>query len=340
MRASLQSVKMAECVGLWLAEGDDKTKSEITFTNNSEMLIRLFYRMLRNTFPDGKFRLYVYSPNSKYNLTLSGCRIRVYKDIRATKPYYILRYASVKDVIKWKKIVSRITSQRKYFPHILRGFFAGEGNIKVGSHSSRAIRIAQKEPLKIIDSILNSLIITYKFSSSERAYRITGRANWEKFYKHKIYTLHPEKKKRFLAAWTSYKEIHYPNNFIRNTIFNHLSTPKTCRELAKIFNRKPATLQDVLCELKRNGKVKNYKCRSTDYWLNYDSKIIVISYRKKEILDMIFRKPSRVSEISRFIEVDGKSVKRRLQEMERLGLAVHNGYLWMHTPTQKEVVAL
>ena len=31
--------EIAECVGLWLAEGDNKTRMEITFTNNCLFLI-------------------------------------------------------------------------------------------------------------------------------------------------------------------------------------------------------------------------------------------------------------------------------------------------------------
>ena len=39
----------AECVGLWLAEGDKKTFREVTFTNNSIELI-LFFMILLNRY--------------------------------------------------------------------------------------------------------------------------------------------------------------------------------------------------------------------------------------------------------------------------------------------------
>ena len=38
---------IAKCVGLWLAEGDNKTISEITFTNSQPELIILFDKTLR-----------------------------------------------------------------------------------------------------------------------------------------------------------------------------------------------------------------------------------------------------------------------------------------------------
>ena len=33
--------EIAECVGLWLAEGDNKTTAEVTFTNNCFELINI-----------------------------------------------------------------------------------------------------------------------------------------------------------------------------------------------------------------------------------------------------------------------------------------------------------
>ena len=38
--------EMSECVGLWLAEGDSKTKSEVTFTNNCFELIIHFHKVV------------------------------------------------------------------------------------------------------------------------------------------------------------------------------------------------------------------------------------------------------------------------------------------------------
>ena len=40
--------EIAECVGLWLAEGDKKTSAEVTFTNNCMELIIFFHPIQKN----------------------------------------------------------------------------------------------------------------------------------------------------------------------------------------------------------------------------------------------------------------------------------------------------
>jgi DNA-binding transcriptional regulator YhcF (GntR family) len=242
-------------------------------------------------------------------------------------------------VTEWKTVVSKFCERRKYFSDILRGFFAGEGNIKTGSHSNRTIRIAQKQPMEIIDSGLRELGVTYKFSARERAYVIHGWKNWEKFFRHDIFTLHPDKQKKFIEAWKSYKEIHYPANFIRNNILSELSTPLTCRQLATIFKRKPATLQDVLCEMKVEGKVKNYRSGSLDYWVKSDSNTIVISDRKAKILKLL-ESSRKVNEVADLMDIGWKAARKRLGELEKLGLAKQENYLWRRVPTNKEVLVL
>ncbi|MBI2233005.1 MAG: hypothetical protein HYU56_03725 [Candidatus Aenigmarchaeota archaeon] len=333
------SNRLAECVGLWIAEGDDKTIREITFTNNCELLVKLFYQTLSKIFPKNKFRLYTYSPNGGQSLKLRNCRAQLYKDIRARKPYHILRYANTKDVIKWRKIVSKITSQEKYFVPVLKGFFAGEGNIKSGVHSNRTIRIAQKEKIELIDKILKYLDIKSTFSTRERAYVITGWSNWEKFYKYNLFVLHPDKRAKFLATWKSFKEIHYPSNYIRNNILQYLSKPVTSKELSIIFNRKQATLQDHLTALKREGKITNYRCLSRDYWIRSDLNMIIISQRKSEILQLL-EIPCKTSEIAKLLDVNWKAAKKRLDEMQRLKLIQQKQYLWNKLPIDKEVIVI
>jgi len=38
---------IGQCVGLWLAEGDNTTNAEITFTNNSWELILYFHSIMK-----------------------------------------------------------------------------------------------------------------------------------------------------------------------------------------------------------------------------------------------------------------------------------------------------
>ena len=56
--------EIAECVGLWLAEGDNKSNSEITFTNNEFSLVQFFHDTLTQVFSHHKFnvRIYIYFP--------------------------------------------------------------------------------------------------------------------------------------------------------------------------------------------------------------------------------------------------------------------------------------
>ena len=146
--------EIAECVGLWLAEGDNKTKYEITFTNNCWELIELFFTRILELFKGYRFnpRIYVYSPDEHcYPLFCPGFVIKNYIDKRATRTYFIFRIASVELVKIWKKLVDDYTYYGKYSSDILRGFFAGEGNLKSSSHNSKMIRIAQKEPKPFVD---------------------------------------------------------------------------------------------------------------------------------------------------------------------------------------------
>ena len=62
--------QLAECAGLWLAEGDNKTNSEITFTNNCLELILFFRQVIEEIYKgSNKPRLYIYSPNKRKIIT-------------------------------------------------------------------------------------------------------------------------------------------------------------------------------------------------------------------------------------------------------------------------------
>ena len=101
---------VAQCVGLWLAEGDNKTKAEITFTNNCPELINLFQKTINTIFPNTNSRLYCYGATS--GDTIINGVTNFYSDTRANKPYYIYRLANVKHVKKWKTIVQDILKHR------------------------------------------------------------------------------------------------------------------------------------------------------------------------------------------------------------------------------------
>lgn len=333
------SDEVAELAGLWLAEGDDKTRWEITITNNVFDLILFSYKTLNKIFKADNYRIYVYLPKKDYNLEekLPPVAVKKYVDKRATKPYFILRLADIKKVRVWRTIVNEVCSQEKFYASILRGFFAGEGNIKTGSHKNRTIRIAQKERIEIMDKILNHFWIEWKFSKKGRSYEIVGRKNWEKLAKIKIADLHPDKKKKFWNVYESYKQWHYKKHHIRDNVLNYLSEPKTSLELAEQFDRGQARIQDVLIDLKKEGKIKDFVVRSKHYWLTTESNLVPISNRKKTILDCL-ASPKRTCEIAKTLKIDGKSALRRLRELDGLGLVSRNDYYWHKIQTNNEVM--
>jgi len=333
---------VAECVGLWLAEGDQNSKSEITFTNNCIELIEHFINTTDLLFKNLQYnkRIYVYtSDGSKPETPFKNCQIKYYIHKRATKPYFIFRIASVGIVKKWKEIVKSLLNKNEFYPFILRGFFAGEGNIHEGKRSVRIIRISQKERKNFIDKFLNFLSLNYNFTSSNRMYNISNKRNWDIFAKYNLADLHPKKKEKFWRLYNSYKEEHYPINYLIKEVYAVLNNPTSTRELSKKFNRSFARIQDVLILLKKQGKIFNYRVGSTDYWTKNKS-LIIISKLKKEYL-LFLDKPKQTFEFARNFEVDWRSSFNRLKELEKLNLIEKDKTgKWIKTQTQKDILVI
>jgi len=342
MDAKLLAPRVAECVGLWLAEGDSKSRREITFTNNCWGLVDLFYKTINRVFRDYTYnpRIYVYSKNKdKIKIPYKNCVVKYYIHKRATKPFFILRFASVNMVKKWKEISRKNLNHKKNNIYILRGFFAGEGNLHSGSHNTRIIRISQKEQKKFIDKILNDLNLKYSFDSKKRNYIIYGKPNWDIFAKFKIANLHPVKQQKFWKLYNSFKEEHYPANYLIKEVYSTLNKPTTTRELSKKFNRSFARIQDVLILLKKQGKILNFRVGSIDYWIN-DKDILIISKLKNDYL-LFLNTPKQISECAKHFKVCWKSSFRRLKELEKLNLIRRkNNEQWMKIPTKKNILAL
>ncbi len=328
--------KLAECVGLWLAEGDNKTKFEITFTNNCWKLIELFYKTVIASYA-GKPRIYVYSVEGYFDISLENCKIKQYTDKRARRPYFILRLASAEALKDWKTKVAATLNNQELYSNILKGFFAGEGNIKTGTHANRTIRIAQKQPKEWINNILDTLGILYTFSEAERSYVITGTWNWKKFAELEITNLHPEKKEKFWKAFNSFKEEHYPDHHVKNFILNKLSEPHTKEQLAKELNRSKARIYDILNILKKQKIIINFRVGSRDYWVKKDSNKIVISRVKKRYMKVLNGK--RTSEIAKIFKVTPESAYKRLNELVKLYLVKRDKQkLWWLKKTNKKII--
>ena len=332
--------RIAECVGLWLAEGDMKTESEITFTNNCLELIDLFYKTLSKLFNNKKFRIYTYSKKDEIiKLDYKHCIIKNYYDPRARRPYFILRLFS-KELIKiWKNIVKDKMGNENLFPYILRGFFAGEGNLKEGSHCSRIIRVSQKKNNYFFENVLDTLGITNSFRQNERNYYIYGKPNWDTFAKLKLADLHTEKRDKFWRMYGDFKEEHYKSNYLLEKIYPYLENPRTTKELSKKFNRSFARIQDILIKLKKQGKIRNFRIQSIDYWTN-KLDLIIISEIKRNYL-LFLDKSRKTHEFAKNFNVCHKSSFKRLKELEKLGLVVRdNKKNWERININIEVVTI
>ena len=336
--------KLAECVGLWLAEGDSKSELEITFSNNCWELVELFHKTLRKLFSkyNPKIRIYVYNSTKKQiNIPIKNVQVNHYVDKRATKPYYIWRLASVDLVRKWREIVEKSKDNEKLYAEILRGFFAGEGNIKIGSHKNRTIRISQGKPSKLIETILNKFRIDYRYYPRERSYIITHKTNWDKCAKIKIADSHPLKKSKFWETYLSFKEEHYKHNYLKKSIFGCLVKPYTSKELSIKLNRSQARIYDVLDLFKKEENIENFRVRSKDYWIRKDQKIIIISRLKHNYLNFLGDLDRTTKDFSKRFKVDWKSSFRRLKELEKLGLVKRNqDKIWRRLNVTKKVIPL
>ena len=266
---------VAECVGLWLAEGDRKSESEITFTNSEPYLIRFFHECLRKLLSDNDFHVYSYSKSGRAEKPCNAAYIKCYIDKRARKPYYILRLCRTELVKKWSKIVRKIVPDKALWPHILRGFFAGEGNIKTGKHHSRQLRIAQGRENPSIERMLKHVGIGFRYSGAERSYVISGFWNWEIFAKYCISDLHPLKKARFWSVFRTFKQRHYKAHHIRNELLIMLKTPATTAHLAGYFKRSMARVQEILVDLKKEGLVNTFRVGSVNYWTTKKDIVII-----------------------------------------------------------------
>ena len=335
--------EVAECVGLWLAEGDNKCNNEITFTNNQFELIKFFHKNIKKLFSNHKFniRIYVYTPNGEnVAVPLEVTKINRYVDKRATKPYYIWRLASVKLNRKWKEIVELYKNNPDYYPEILRGFFAGEGGIKSSSHSSRSVMISQL-PSVFLEKLLNHLKLEFNYNPVNRSYFITHWDNWEKLAKIKIADLHPIKKEKFWKIYKEFKERHYKNHHIRNSILPMLINPYRTSELAIKFNRTEDRIQDILLELKDKGIINNFRSGSKSFWIRNDQNVIIISKLKKKYLDFLMKSDKNTAEIANYFNVDFKSSFRRLKELEKLSLVKQKeNKRWEMINLNKKVIVL
>ena len=318
--------ELAECVGLWLAEGDSKTKKEITFTNNCLELILFFHENIsRVYFGKNKPRMYVYSSTPKILINhLNGLKIKNYSDERARKTYYIYRLADVKFVREWKQIVTQIKINKDFYPEILRGIFAGEGNIKhdLKNNNSRNIRIASGVRNEFIEELLTHFDIPLKFESNKRAYWIYGRS-LETLNGINIASLHPEKEAKFRKMIKSVKEKHYSPHEFRTLILKELNSFKTTKQLASFFNKSEVYTLEVLSVLKREKIIDNIKTKTGSFWAKGH---IIEHHNEVEEFEILhnLNKHGSLSRTESVIGVARKAIATRLLRYQKNGLVSYS----------------
>ncbi|HZX44751.1 MAG TPA: winged helix-turn-helix domain-containing protein, partial [Candidatus Nanoarchaeia archaeon] len=306
--------------------------------------VNLFHKTVSSLFGHLKLkiRIYVYNPSiGNHKVKLANAKARFYLDKRANQTYYIWRLASTKIVEEWKGRVQTITGNHQYYASILRGFFAGEGNIKTGSHSNRTIRIAQGKPFPLLEKILTKFKVDFKYSLAERSYVIVGKRNWDVLAQLGIADLHPIKKTKFWNTYNSYKEEHYSANYLKTKILQLLEKPYTSQQLAGIMGRSQARVYDILGNLKQLGIVKNYRVGSKDYWIRKDQNIIILSLTKQKYLSYLNRSAMSTNNLCNKLKVGWKCSFRRLNELKRLGLVKRNeDKTWKRLKIDKKVICL
>jgi DNA-binding HxlR family transcriptional regulator len=315
----IDEIRLAECVGLWLAEGDNKTIREITLTNNSIDVILFFHEQIMKMY-EGKneARIYVYSPSKRklYN-SIGNIKINFYTDERANKPYYIYRIADVAFLKKWHNIVEKIKDRKELSVHILRGFFAGEGNIKFDQkYGTRIVRISQGKRNEFLERMFKKFKLTFKYDDEKRMYWIYGKSNLNKLEELDIASLNPIKYAEFRRMMESYNDI--PRNQLKNTVYKMLKTPRKFKKLSNNLNVIWTDISFVLNELKKEGKIDYFRENRERYWAKKDFVNKVLLKRKVDIISNLSN-PSGVIKLSEFTKIPRKTIARRLKELEREG---------------------
>lgn len=334
--------EIAECVGLWLAEGDNKTKAEITFTNNCLELILFFQRVIRKIYAgNNKPRLYVYSPTERQLFyDLKGYKkINFYRDTRATKTYYIYRLADTKFVKFWKRLVEETKREPRFYAEILRGFFAGEGNVHHNqkANNSRSIRISCKTRIELIEKISKYFQIKYRYDISHRNGYVISGPSLNKLNEIKIACLHPEKASKFYNMINSIREEHYSPNYLKEAIYSKLSKLYTTQQLAEYFKRRFVYVQEILSKLKRENKTNNIKIKNKSLWARNEVIERFLINRRLGLLKGLDTFKT-INELSKNINLGIKTIRRRLRILEKENLVENKNRKWKLSEKGKQLI--
>jgi len=332
--------EIAECVGLWIAEGDSKSTREVTFTNNCIELVFLFHEVISQVYlGKNKPRIYVYSPSPrKLFRAIGDIKVNYYQDRRANRTYYIYRLADVVFVKKWHEIVEQVKSDDTFYPELLRGIFAGEGNVKhMYKHgNSRCVRIAQKGRDEFIEKLLEYFDVKYTYKLRDRDYWISA-SQLKKLDKVDIANLHPEKEAKFRRMINSVDSEIYPKGYLKSKVLLTLDNFYRTQELADMFKRSDSRILNVLSELKAESKVEYIRRGIKVYWARKERVDELILNRKLDILKRLdtFK---NIKDVAEATNVYRKTVSRRLRLLEMEGLVKNVNKKWVRTGEGRNLV--
>lgn len=312
--------EIVECVGLWLAEGDKTTIREVTLTNNSIDIILFFSQRIMSLYKGkNKPRIYVYSPSKrKLYGSFNRTQINFYHDFRANRPYYIFRLADTNFSKEWKTVVGEIKSSKAFYPDILRGFFAGEGNIKFDKlQMSRIVRISQGKRDEFLESIFKELGLTFEFEPERRMYWFRGKNNMDIFDRLDIVSLHPEKYFAFKEMMCSYEA--GLDTTVEKAVYSLLKEPKKTKELVDMLKKNWIDIDRALKSLKQMNKIDYFRDDDNTYWARKDVVQKALLDRKTQILSRL-NNPMAVGKLSDSIKISRRCVAIRLKELEKEGL--------------------
>lgn len=336
----MNRTRLAEAVGLWIAEGDRATDGEITFTNASRCLVRQFFEVLCCVFPDyvDRIRLYVYSDTGEGQpFDIPVRTVRRYQDERANRPYAILRLASVDCLREWRRLYDELLADKTAHPDLLRGIFAGEGTVHISSRNSRTLRIAQLKS-SLLERLLKSCGFSYSYYPPSRTYEVSKRHQWDLAAEMDLCGLHPAKAADFKQAYAEFIEYHYPKGFLERAVLKDLHKPYTAQQLADKYDRSRARLSEVLGVLRKKGFVKKFGVLQTTYWLNSRVDKIVISSRKDAYLQAVASSGCRsTADVASYLNTDHSNASRRLRELQCLGLLDYEDGCWKPCKKKKDV---
>ena len=226
------------------------------------------------------------------------------------------------------------------YKYILQGIFAGEGSVTQSPRKSRRLRISQGKRSEFLEKLMDRFFSDYHFRQENRAYVITKKSNWDSANEINLAYMHPRKRRKFREIYSSFVEEHYPKGHLKKEVYDLLSEPWRTQELAAEFDRSQARLCDVLMELKKEGKIQDFKSGSFSYWIRKDENSVIISQKKKEYLELLDSNPLKVGKISDYFCVSKNTAYKHLKRLREMGLIEKEDNRWMKSRSDGEVIVL